>query len=162
MTLRKPSGLGQGLGALIPSPAQLAKSAGAAEEFAERAEPRIWAWLNRHNAPWSPSDAKVRDLAYDLGTLAAPIGIPTPRLDEARRREDQRATFASLITDAGSEAIAALHAKIAEEDGRARSLLPDPPDGWEWEASLQSDAVGAHVLGEVVVRIVYRLREVTS
>lgn len=87
--------------------------------------------------------------------------IPTPQLDEARRREDERVRLAELIHGAGGEAIAALHAKIGEEDARARSLLPDPPDGWEWEAQLQTEAVGAHVLGEVVVRIVYRLREVT-
>ncbi len=48
----------------------LADRGTAATALADDLEPLIWAWFNRHDAPWSPSDAKVRDLAFDLATAA--------------------------------------------------------------------------------------------
>lgn len=34
----------------------------------------VWAWFNRHDAPWSPSDATVNELAFRIkdNILAAP------------------------------------------------------------------------------------------
>ena len=63
--------------------------------------------------------------------------------------------------DAAREAIDRVVAAIRAEDARARSLLPDPPPGWEWDGELVTRESGAGVGAEVTARIVYRLREVT-
>ncbi len=63
--------------------------------------------------------------------------------------------------DAAREAIDRVIAAIRAEDARARSLLPDPPPGWEWDGELVTRESGAGVGAEVTARIVYRLREVT-
>lgn len=62
--------------------------------------------------------------------------------------------------DAAREAIDRVVAAIRAEDARARSLLPDPPPGWEWDGELVTRESGAGVGAEVTARIVYRLREV--
>lgn len=36
------------------------------EAAQDRIVGEVWKWLNRHDAPWSPSDAKVSDLAYAI------------------------------------------------------------------------------------------------
>lgn len=33
---------------------------------ADRIAGEVWAWFNRHDAPWSPSDATVNDLAFKI------------------------------------------------------------------------------------------------
>lgn len=43
----------------------------------EDVEAQVWSWLNRHDAPWSPSDAKVRDLAQRIADVVG-TGVPPP------------------------------------------------------------------------------------
>lgn len=46
---------------------EAARAAAVAPQIAAQADEvsgEVWAWLNRHDAPWSPSDAKVNDLAF--------------------------------------------------------------------------------------------------
>ncbi len=37
-----------------------------AREAHDLASGEVWSWLNRHGAPWSPSDATVSDLAWRI------------------------------------------------------------------------------------------------
>lgn len=51
---------------------------------------------------------------------------------------------------------------LLAEDGRARSELPEPPSGWFWDATIEETPTGSGPIGEVRVRLVYRLREAKS
>lgn len=90
-----------------------------------------------------------------------PPSIPTPTLDAARRKEFDRSQLEGMIRRADGD-FRELHAKIAQEAARVRALLPAAPPGWEWEPTILPEAHGTAALGEVSVKIVYRLREVTT
>jgi hypothetical protein len=53
----------------------------------------VWAWLNRHDAPWSPSDAKVRDLAFRIAEAVAAA------------RADERERLACLLEQADRDGL---------------------------------------------------------
>jgi hypothetical protein len=46
------------------------------DAVAESVTGEAWAWLNRHDAPWSPSDATVNDLAFRVADALAPAAQP--------------------------------------------------------------------------------------
>ena len=132
-------------------------------------------WTAEHDPP--PADLADR-IAAELRTM--PAADPHPHADGSRRLgrglgalipdslpaiARPRLSFEwndyGQHDDAAREAIDRVIASIRAEDARARSLLPDPPPGWEWDGELVTRESGEGVGAEVTARIVYRLREVT-
>lgn len=147
-----------------PSPDALAAAAMSAVAFADAAEPKVWEWLNRHDSPWSPSDATVRELAYTLGTLAAPIveppRIPTPKLDAARKGVFDWRSMLTERTPAADIAARVSALLVAEDERMRRDVLPAAPAGYEWDSTLEPTSEPDGIIGDVRLRLVYRLRKV--
>jgi len=127
------------------------------------------------NADPHPHADGSRRLGRGLGALI-PDGTPTRPFGDGGATVRQGDTLPTIPQrprlsfdwndygqhdDAAREAIDRVVAAIRAEDARARSLLPDPPPGWEWDGELVTRESGAGVGAEVTARIVYRLREVT-
>lgn len=64
-------------------PKTLAPAPGGCARVADVVEGEVWAWLNEVDAPWSPSDAKVRAFAARVAQVVAP---PAPVVTEEQRR----------------------------------------------------------------------------
>jgi hypothetical protein len=52
---------------------------------ADQVAGEVWSWLNRHDAPWSPSDDKVTDLAFAITEALTQSGGTTDGDDTVAR-----------------------------------------------------------------------------
>lgn len=131
------------------------------EDFDDRAPARPLSLLREllGDAPQRQSDFALWPPTRPYGEA----GLTVRQGDETPR--PPRSTFDwndyGQRDDAAREAIDRVVAAIIAEDRRARSSgLPPAPDGYEWDGELVTREAGEGVQGEVVVKIVYRLREV--
>lgn len=83
---------------------------------------------------------------------AATVPATRPKLRALSTHEELPAIADQSIVDR-------VMSTLIAEDARARSCLPPSPNGYHWEAALETRPNGTAALGEVRVRISYRLTQ---
>lgn len=97
-----------------------------------------------------------------LPPLVPPAPIPGLAPDATPKRMTSEELEVELV-ESSTPYVDELMAKVRAEDERMRRLLPSAPEGFEWVGELQTGRPYADFTrnrGELVARLVYRLREV--
>ena len=90
----------------------------------------VWAWFNRHDAPWSPSDATVNDLAFRIEGNVLAAREQALREKHERIVADLKSCWKVDMRDARErgEALARVEALAFEWETSLRGI--EEPDDW--------------------------------